>query len=88
MVKDKKKVLIASLVIIGLLLAGTLIFIFVISPALNGLVVRGYNEGVQVAILTIAQQAAQCKTVPLTVGNATINLVAIECPAQNSAVTK
>ena len=39
-----------------------------------------FQEGAQYAVMTIAQQAATCQQIPLTVGNQTINIVAIECP--------
>lgn len=85
MVKDNKNILVLSLVLVVVLLLGFLGYLFLIKPALSGLVVQGQNEGFQYALGSIAQQAAQCQTVPITVGDKTINLIAVEClqqPAQ------
>ena len=90
MVKEKRDILVLSLVIALVLLLGFLGYLFVISPALNGLVTRGQTEGYQYAVLTIAQQAAACPTagVPLAVGNTTMSLVALECYQQQAAATQ
>ncbi len=85
MVKEKRDVLLLSLVIVIVLLLGFLAYLFLVTPALNGLITRGYNQGAQEAILTIAQQVATCQQVPLTVGNQTINLIAVECLQQQAA---
>ncbi len=68
-------------IIVVLLVVG--LYAFVVRPSINGFAVSAYNGGVQDAVLTIMQQAVQCKNpVPLTLGNQTINLVAIECLQQ------
>jgi hypothetical protein len=87
MVKEKRDILVLSLVIVVVLLLGFLAYLFLISPALSGLVNQGQTEGYQYAILSIAQQAATCPTdgVPLTVGNQTMTLVALECYQQQAA---
>jgi len=83
MVKDKKNIIILSLVLIIVLLSLFLVYIFLLRPALNGLVVRGQNQGVQYAVYAIAQQASGCNIVPLFIGNSTnnqtINMVAVDC---------
>ena len=86
MVKEKRDVLVLSLVIVVVLLLVFLGYLFIVSPALNGLVTKGYNQGIQNAVISIAQQVATCPTqgVPLNVGNTTINLVAMECYQQPS----
>jgi len=81
--KDKRDFLIKILAVVVILLLGVLCYVFLISPAINSYAVKAYNQGVQTAIITIAQQAAQCKQVPLTVENQTINLFAVECMQQN-----
>ena len=75
----KTRVLILTLVFIIVALAGVVIYAFGIKPAVTGYAVNAQNQGVQYAIFSIMQQAAQCQTVPLTFGNQTINLIAVEC---------
>ena len=81
--KDKKGILILALVLITIILLGIIGYIFLIKPAITNFVTGEQNKGIQYGaqytILTIAQQAATCKQVPLTVGNQTINLIAVEC---------
>ena len=86
MVKEKRDILVIGLIVVVVLLLGFLAYLFVVRPALNGLVTQGQNQGYQYAILSIAQQAATCPTtgVPLTVGNQTISLVALECYQQQA----
>ena len=53
-----------------------------------------YNQGIQDAVVKIASQAVTCQTVPLQIGNNTINLVTVACvqkelaAQQESAVQK
>jgi hypothetical protein len=51
--------------------------------------VSAFDEGAQwgysQAILQVAQNAATCKEVPLTVENQTINLIAVACLQQPAA---
>lgn len=85
--KDKRDRLIFALVVVVVLLLGFLGYLFLIRPALSGLVVEGQNQGVQYTVVSIAQQAATCKTVPLTLGNETMELVWVKClqqPAQQT----
>ena len=44
-----------------------------------------FNQGTEYAVFQIAQSAATCQQVPLTVGNQTINLIAVECLQQAAA---
>jgi len=83
--KDKRDKIILALLIAVVLLLGFLGYLFLIQPALSGLVSQGQTEGMEYAITYIAQQAATCNTVPLTVENQTINLVAVECLQQEQA---
>jgi hypothetical protein len=41
-----------------------------------------FNQGAEYAIIQIAQNAATCQQVPLTIENQTINLIAVECLQQ------
>ncbi len=82
---DKTKVTIAVLIAVIVVLASVVIYNFGVKRAISGYVVSKQQEGYDYAIVNIAQIAAQCQPVPLTIGqdeegNAQIiNLVAAEC---------
>jgi len=84
--KNKKDLLIISLIAVIILMLGFFAYMFLVRPAINGFIIneqnRGIEYGAQQTVITIAQQAATCNPVPLTVGNDTINLIAIECLQQ------
>jgi hypothetical protein len=80
--KDKRDKMILALGIVVLLLLGTLGYIFLIRPAISGFVTSNQNQGVQYAILSIAQQAATCKTVSLPIGNQTMDIIWVKCLQQ------
>jgi hypothetical protein len=84
-IKDKKDFLILVLGIVAIALLLVVLYVFVVQPKLNGLIIQGQSEGYQYTILSIAQQAATCQIVPLTVGNQTINLIAVDCLQNNVA---
>jgi hypothetical protein len=77
--KDKRDLLIWILGIIVVALLLLLAYIFLIKPALNGLVVEGYYLGQEEAVSSIVQYAKTCQQLPLTYGNETINIIAVEC---------
>lgn len=85
MKENKNKVVVLVLIAMIVLLLGVIGYIFLVKPALTGFTVNGWNQGTQYAVLTIAQQAATCQQVPLTVGNQTIHLIAVECLQQVAA---
>ena len=67
--------LVGFLVLIIMVLAGVLIYTFVITPSLTGYVVEKQNEGVQIAINSILLQVQQNGFVQIPVGgNQTIFL--------------
>ena len=82
--KDKKDKVILALVVVILLLLGVVGYIFLIRPAISGFAIQSQNEGVQYAILSIAQQAATCKTVSLPVGNQTMDIIWVKCLQQQA----
>jgi len=84
--KDNKNILVLVLVLVIVLLLGFIGYLFLIQPAISGLVVQGQNEAAQYIVSSIAQQVAKCPTegVPLTIANQTINLVALECYKQQT----
>lgn len=79
---DKRKVLITLLIAVIIVLVVIIIYAFVIRPAYSGYVIDKQNEGIQIAIFSIMQRAATCQPVPLTFGNQTINIIAVECLQQ------
>jgi len=44
-----------------------------------GIFQQGAQYGYEQAVIQVAQQAATCQQVPLTIENQTINLIAVEC---------
>ncbi len=79
MEKRTNKILIWILAAVIVILAGLVLYMLVIKPAWTGNVVRLQNEGVTYAVMSIMQQATSCQPVPLTFGNQTINMIAVEC---------
>ncbi len=88
MKRDKREIIIWILVIVLLIALGILLYIFLIKPALSGMVTQGQNQGfqqgVQYTVYSIMQQTVSCNPqgVPLTFGNQTIHIIAIECLTQ------
>ena len=77
---NKTNVLVGFLLLVIVVLGGVLVYLFVIQPAVTGYTVDRQTEGYQFAILSVMQNAASCQPVPLTYGEQTINLIALECP--------
>lgn len=86
--KDRKNILIMSLVLIVVFLLGLVGYAFLISPAITGFVTgeqnKGIQQGVQYAIYSIMQQAASCNPqgVPITFANQTMHVIALECSSK------
>jgi uncharacterized membrane protein len=76
---SKTSVLIGVLVFLVVVLAGILVYLLVVKPAITGYTVSAQQQGVNFALSSVWQRAAQCQTIPLTFGNQTLNLVALEC---------
>jgi len=87
MKEDKSKILIAVLALLVLVLGTVVAYSFAVKPVINGYATNAQNQGVQYAVLSIMQEAAKCQQVPLTFGNQTINIVAVEC-LQNAQQTQ
>ena len=87
MEKDNNKLALRALILLVVFLSLLVIYSFALKPMINGYVVKSQNEGVEFAIVTIAQKAANCEQVPLFVGNQTVTLVALECLQQEIPVT-
>ncbi len=79
MKENKTRRLVLSLIVVIVLLLGLVLYMFLIKPMITGNAVNLRNEGLQYAVVSIMQQASQCQPVPLTSGETTINLIAMEC---------
>lgn len=88
MKERKTGVVIMILLAVILILVGVVIYAFAIKPAINGYAIEMQAQGYQYAFYQIMQQAAQCQQVPLTLGNQTINVIAVECLQQQPLITE
>lgn len=80
---DKTRLTMTILVILVILLAGTLLYFFVIQPAFQGYAIQKQTEGVQIAVGTILTQIQQYGYVQIPVGeNQTLVLVPYNPPQQ------
>ena len=79
---ENSKTVVIVLAVLVVLLALAVLYAFVLSPAIQGYTVQKQTEGIEYTVVSIMQRAAQCQTVPLTYGNTTLNLVAVECLRQ------
>jgi len=70
-----KKYIIVILIILAIALLLVLYF-FVIKPRTDK---EAYNQGAQIVLNSIMQQAAQCKTIQLNSSGIVLNLFAFEC---------
>jgi len=78
-IKDKRDVLIWVLVLILAALLVLLAYVFLIKPAITGMVAEYYYAGQSDAVSSIIEYAKTCQQLPLTYGNDTINIIAVEC---------
>ncbi|MFH1325536.1 MAG: hypothetical protein ABIH49_02070 [archaeon] len=79
MKENKRGLIIGILVLLVLLLGGLVVYSFALKPAISGYAINAQNQGVQYAVYSIMLEAAKCQPVPLTFGNQTMNVVAVEC---------
>lgn len=83
----RTNILVVFLVLIIVVLAGVLIYAFVIAPSLTGYVVGKQNEGVQIAINSILLQVQQNGFVQIPVGENQTLFLAPFNPQQAQAPT-
>ncbi|MEK6897951.1 MAG: hypothetical protein AABX28_01185 [Nanoarchaeota archaeon] len=76
---NKSGIVIVVLISLVLVLGGLVAYSFLVKPAITGYAVNAQTQGVQYAIYSIMKEAAKCQSVPLTFGNQTMNIIAIEC---------
>ena len=73
---DRTKVTITILVILVVLLAAVLVYLFVVQPAIQGYNIQRQSEGVQIAVSAILTQLQQQGFVQIPLGeNQTLILV-------------
>jgi len=66
------------LVIMGLLIV--LAYMFVLKPMFTGYIIEAQNQGYDQALIEVAQEAATCQQpIPISIGNQTVNMVALRC---------
>ena len=83
MKRDRKDVLILVLVLVVVILIGVVGYVFLVSPALNGLVIKGYNQGQVDTINAILLQISNSGFVELPAGdNQTLILVPYQSEVQ------
>jgi hypothetical protein len=87
MVKDKRDKLVLALIVVIVLLMAVLGYLFLIKPAISGFAVSNKQQGIDYAVLAIAQQASTCKTVSLPVGNQTMDIIWVKCLQQQPTAT-
>jgi len=75
------KILIAIIILLIILLSVSISY--VINMKYEEIKKNNYNQGVQdatvIVLANLYQQLLTCKPLPLTAGNQTINIIAIEC---------
>ncbi len=76
---DKTRVLMAVLIAVIVILAGIMVYAFIIKPKVQGYVISGQNQGIQYTLAQIVSTVVNCQTYPISVGNQTIHLIATEC---------
>lgn len=79
MKNNKISLLVKILILVIVILLAIIAYVFIVRPTITGYIVEGQNQGYELAILQIAEQATTCQQVPLTIGEQTINLIAVEC---------
>ena len=67
-----------TIIILAILLVSALGYI-IQDKYIESKIQQGMQIGYEQAILRIIQQAVTCQRVPLTIGNQTINIIAVEC---------
>ena len=85
--KDMKKqtiisIILATLLIIAMVYIGNSEYLRKKGVEQAGIYQQGAQDGYSQAIIQIVEQAVTCEQIPLTIGNQTINLIAVDCLKQ------
>ncbi len=78
-------ILVAVLLIIVVVLAGYIVvdkYAQKKQQEKDELLKLGMQQGVEQAVIAVMQQASTCQQVPLTYGNTTMNIIAVDCLKQ------
>lgn len=79
---NRTNILIAILFLVIIVLAGTMVYAFLIKPKISGYTVQKQTEGVQIAVNYIVAQLQQNGFVQIPIGNQTLILVPYSPPQQ------
>ena len=82
MKERRMKLIITILALLVVVLLFLVLYVFVLKPAMNGFVVKSQNQGVEYALMVIAQASQNCQIVPISISNKTINLIDTSCLQQ------
>lgn len=82
--EKKTNILITILVLVIVILAGIMVYTFLVKPKISGYSTQKQTEGVQIAINYIIAQLQQNGFVQIPVGNQTLILVPYTPPAQQT----
>ena len=82
---NKTNVLITVLVLVIVILAGIMLYAFIVKPKISGYNVQKQTEGVQLAINYILTQLQQNGFVQIPVGNQTLILVPYQPPTTQAS---
>ena len=85
--RNNTGIVIAVLVILVLILSGLVLYAFVLKPAVTGYVVNSQNQGIEYALAAIVQASADCKIVPITIGDKTTQFIDVSCLQQQTETT-
>ena len=81
--EKNRRLLVIALIAVIVVLIGIVVYFLAVRPAITGYAIESQNQGIELAVVSIMQQAAQCQPVPLTFQNQTINVFAVECLQQS-----
>lgn len=80
---EKRKIIIPILIVVIIVFAGVISYLFIIKPTINGYIVKEYKQGVKdgasQAVIYTMQEALKCKPVLLYAGNFNMSVIWIDC---------
>ena len=82
--EKKTNILITVIVLVIVILAGVMVYTFIVKPKISGYTTLKQTEGVQIAINYIIAQLQQNGFVQIPIGNQTLILVPYTPPAQQA----
>ena len=84
MERDNAKFALRSLVLLVVILSALVLYSFILKPVINGYAISSRAMGIEDTIISIVQATSppNCQSVPFTVGDNSVTLVALECLQQ------